>query len=321
MPRDKKINMETPSFFASFSNEEIFQHWDNSNTLLELAQHLGFNDSKGLRRCDYEYIDLIRNRKNWKLPGGGWHKERARAEYVKNLSKEDLTAILETAGITKVSHLALHFLLSSKHGRKHVREAVLAHGISVKNELHKGIHGVSSEPLYWPASFYKKRVGDKPSVCPVCGFKTVTSKQMELHHPTDIDSGPKNKRNPIYYKAKGIKTMCANCHSLEHRTGERLLNMCGQGTRGHISTKSLKYPNPTDIFTKNCSETYRLQKNYYLKWHLKGGEDYKCQLCGVSHWGKDQKLLSLELHHIDGDQQNSLISNLRLLCPNCHRLF
>lgn len=144
---------------------------------------------------------------------------------------------------------------------------------------------------------------------------------MELHHPTNIDSGPKNKRNPVYYKAKGIKPMCANCHSLEHRTGERLLKMCGQGTQGHISTNSLKYPNPTDIFTKNCSETFVLQKTYYLKWHLKGGEYYKCQLCGVSHWGKDQKLLSLELHHIDGNQQNSLISNLMLLCPNCHRLF
>lgn len=316
-------NMESKSFFASFTSEEIFQHWNNSNTLFEVAQRLGFNDTKGLKRRDYEYIKSIKDRQSWvkHLPAGTWHRERERAKYVKNLSKKDLTAAVEMEGITTVSHLALHFMLSPKHGRKCVREAVLAHGISVKDELHKGIHGVSSEPFYWPTPYYTKRIGEKPMICPVCGFEAATPKQMELHHPTDIDSGPKNSRNAAYYKAKGIKPMCANCHSLEHRTGVHLLEMCGEGTQGRISTEKLKYPNPTDIFTKNCPETYQLQKVYYLKWHLKGSEDYKCQLCGVSYWGKDEILLSLEFHHIDGDQRNSLISNLTLLCPNCHRLY
>jgi hypothetical protein len=29
--------------------------------------------------------------------------------------------------------------------------------------------------------------------------------------------------------------------------------------------------------------------------------------------------LTLEVDHIDGDYRNNLISNLRFLCPNCHR--
>ena len=43
----------------------------------------------------------------------------------------------------------------------------------------------------------------------------------------------------------------------------------------------------------------------------------KCVECGQENsW--NSKPLMLQLDHIDGDSDNSLISNLRLLCPNCH---
>lgn len=48
-------------------------------------------------------------------------------------------------------------------------------------------------------------------------------------------------------------------------------------------------------------------------------EGYKineCECCHNSEWlGKPIKL---ELHHIDGNQQNNTIENFQLLCPNCH---
>jgi len=43
---------------------------------------------------------------------------------------------------------------------------------------------------------------------------------------------------------------------------------------------------------------------------------HKCMNCGLSKWlDKD---IPLELHHEDGDCKNNLITNLKLLCPNCH---
>ena len=42
----------------------------------------------------------------------------------------------------------------------------------------------------------------------------------------------------------------------------------------------------------------------------------KCNICGISSWNNQQ--LNLELDHIDGNRINHKISNLRLLCPNCH---
>ena len=46
------------------------------------------------------------------------------------------------------------------------------------------------------------------------------------------------------------------------------------------------------------------------------GVPYKCDICGVVEW--EGRPLSLQLHHKDGDHYNNEISNLQLLCPNCH---
>lgn len=46
--------------------------------------------------------------------------------------------------------------------------------------------------------------------------------------------------------------------------------------------------------------------------------EHKCYSCNKTKWlNKD---IPLELHHIGGDSSNNIISNLTLLCPNCHAL-
>lgn len=62
----------------------------------------------------------------------------------------------------------------------------------------------------------------------------------------------------------------------------------------------------------NCSDrirTYLLQKN-----------NYKCEKCG---WGEKNPATGktpLQIHHIDGNSENNVESNLQVLCPNCHSL-
>lgn len=44
--------------------------------------------------------------------------------------------------------------------------------------------------------------------------------------------------------------------------------------------------------------------------------EQQCLFCGLKEWlGKP---ITLELDHIDGDNTNNNLSNLRILCPNCH---
>ena len=45
-------------------------------------------------------------------------------------------------------------------------------------------------------------------------------------------------------------------------------------------------------------------------------QNNKCLLCGISSWQDNP--LTLQLDHIDGNNQNNERNNLRCICPNCH---
>lgn len=47
-----------------------------------------------------------------------------------------------------------------------------------------------------------------------------------------------------------------------------------------------------------------------------GLKEHKCECCGISEW--NGKPLTLQLHHINGIHNDNRLSNLQLLCPNCH---
>jgi hypothetical protein len=46
--------------------------------------------------------------------------------------------------------------------------------------------------------------------------------------------------------------------------------------------------------------------------------EYKCNKCKQKTWLN--QLIPIELHHKDGNHLNNKLSNLELLCPNCHAL-
>lgn len=307
------------SFFEKFTDEDIFSHWNFSQTLLEIAQKLGFRDSH-LKRIDYEYIERRKTREVWKkyILTRNREQEKKRPSTIAQISRKIFLEVLNSDGIQTVSHLALHFLLSSKHGRKQIKQRLQELDIPLKNSLHKGIFGISSTPLHYPTRFFEDRFGKKPTLCPFCNFKAIHSQQIELHHLSEVDTGPKKKRNPDYYRTTALQPLCANCHSLEHRTGEHLKQNCGVWKKKKLPL-NLKLKNPECMFTNPCFETYTLQKKYYICWILSSPNDSKCFQCNAHVWGSKKKLLSLELNHKDGNRQNSLLSNLELLCPNCHR--
>lgn len=60
------------------------------------------------------------------------------------------------------------------------------------------------------------------------------------------------------------------------------------------------------------STNKNVKKRLLLRQHL----TYNCNYCGISEW-MDRPIV-LELNHINGVNTDNSISNLELLCPNCH---
>lgn len=53
-----------------------------------------------------------------------------------------------------------------------------------------------------------------------------------------------------------------------------------------------------------------------IKKHLERECGYYCAICKITDW--QNKKISLQLDHIDGNAGNNKPENLRLICPNCH---
>ena len=78
----------------------------------------------------------------------------------------------------------------------------------------------------------------------------------------------------------------------------------------HIKTKK-----PIeDILNNKCS--FFSSHKLLIRLVDEGYKEYKCENCGITEWlGKP---IALQLDHIDGNHKNNSLSNLKILCPNCH---
>lgn len=84
----------------------------------------------------------------------------------------------------------------------------------------------------------------------------------------------------------------------------------GAGFRENVELKPISY-----WLTDNCPtkiSSWKLRNRLFKS----GLKQKKCEGCGISEWmGKPAPL---ELDHVNGHRIDNRLSNLKILCPNCH---
>ncbi len=91
--------------------------------------------------------------------------------------------------------------------------------------------------------------------------------------------------------------------------------------------KQWSYSSTNKYCSNTCQQDYE-HKNRILEWKATGkiGDrplkrylseiNNSCWICGIIEW--NNKPITLELEHKDGDSTNNSEDNVCLICPNCH---
>jgi 5-methylcytosine-specific restriction endonuclease McrA len=99
-------------------------------------------------------------------------------------------------------------------------------------------------------------------------------------------------------------------------TLERYLKIFGVSYKGNMGLKGkktdTKYVPALDYINNQFVSAHKLK----LKLIRDGIKKHECEVCGTVEWMG--KKVPIELDHIDGNHYNNELSNLRIVCPNCH---
>ena len=143
--------------------------------------------------------------------------------------------------------------------------------------------------------------------CEVCNKEFETIRQLGGHKSIHREGGRysvsrKKGSTPTVYNCLFCNKECDYHRSSINKFCD---NQCQAKYKWEYETKP-RIEEGTSITTNSTLKKYLIESR---------GE--KCEVCNIgAEW--NGKYLSLQVDHIDGNSDNNYLSNVRLICPNCH---
>jgi hypothetical protein len=106
---------------------------------------------------------------------------------------------------------------------------------------------------------------------------------------------------------KGQTYNCIHCHKECNLSSNQQNKFCSNKCQGEY------------IFLNETLKRYErgeVSERKVLRKILTYYNGYSCNECKIINW--NNKSITLQVDHIDGNASNNILTNIRLLCPNCH---
>lgn len=124
------------------------------------------------------------------------------------------------------------------------------------------------------------------------------------------------------YQLKNKKRCCekhpSSCLNIRNKNSIGLKNCYINGTknRNNFTVEQRIKSNVKQIQVAKDIAFGPNVKRFKHKDYLIELRGYECEICNLQDWLSQP--ITLEVDHIDGNNTNNNLGNLRLLCPNCH---
>lgn len=117
----------------------------------------------------------------------------------------------------------------------------------------------------------------------------------------------------------GSMVKAAESLQIPYKTFIRIAKKLGcykpnQGGKGYIKQSPSSKIDIKDILEGNHPQY--LSSKLRIRLLKEGFKSHQCEICGITEW--NGKPAPLELDHINGNNSDHRLENLRVICPNCH---